>query len=67
MDNIADIANAIIADHKNGDVDVQEIIFGKMNIVDLPKLAALLEGYGSSNEMNTVDYALAAIKKALHQ
>ncbi|MDF1853474.1 MAG: hypothetical protein P1U85_21740 [Verrucomicrobiales bacterium] len=65
MDNIGTLANAIIADNKNGDIDVEEIIFGKLNISDLPLLAELLEGHGSSNEMNTADYALAAINKAL--
>jgi hypothetical protein len=65
MDNIATFAAEIIADRKNGDVDVQEIVFGKAAIADLPKLAEMLEGHGSSNEMNTADYALAAINKAL--
>lgn len=63
--HIEALAAQIIADHKNGDVDVNEIVFGKVNVCDLPKLAALLDGYGSSNERNTVDDALDAIAAAL--
>ena len=59
--HVETFAAQIIADRKNGDVDVEEIIFGKLRICDLPQLAGLLEGHGSSNELNTVDYALRAI------
>ena len=58
-------AAQIIADYKDGDVDVNEIVFGKVSIRDLPCLAELLDGHGSSNERNTVDDALDAIKSAL--
>lgn len=64
-DQIQLLADQIIADKKNGDVDVEEIIFGKVPRSELSKLAELLEGNGSSNERNTVDDALDAIAKAL--
>lgn len=66
MTNYLDtFAAQIIADYKNGDVDANEIVFGKVNVRDLPRLAELLGGHGSSNERNTVDDALDAIKFAL--
>jgi hypothetical protein len=63
--HIEALAAQIVADHKNGDVDVEEIVFGKLRICDLPHLAGLLKGHGSSNELNTADYAMRAINQAL--
>ena len=63
--HIDTLADQIIADRKDGDIDVEEIIYGKLHISDLSYLAELLEGHGSSNERNTADVALDAIAKAL--
>jgi hypothetical protein len=63
--HIETLADQIIADRKDGNINVEEVIFGKVNVCDLPYLAELLDGHGSSNERNTVDDALDAIAKAL--
>ena len=61
MSKLQEIAQQIIDDHKNGDVDVVDLIYSKVLISDLSELREILMPHKSSNETNSADLAIQFI------